>query len=105
LKEDLVEKHLVRRCGRLGVWAVKGETLGKGWPDRLLLAWPGRIAWVELKRPGIRKGRRRQELIRAALVKLGFTAVLCSTKEQVDEFLDKWGPYALPPGGSLDLPD
>jgi hypothetical protein len=89
VKEDTVERRLQRRCARapFTVLCVKGEPLGTGWPDRILLAYSGRIAFVELKRPGGLR-RRRQEIIGAMLRALGFECDVLDSLEAVDRFMD-----------------
>ena len=89
MKEDTVEKRLQRRCARapFTVLCVKAEVLGKGWPDRILLAYPGRVAFAELKRP---KGPRRprQIFIGALLRSLGFHCEFLDSLPGVDVFVD-----------------
>ncbi len=87
--EHAVESALVRGAKRRGALAIKAERLGKGFPDRLILAWRGRIAWVELKRPG---GvlRRRQSIIAKILRRLGFEVYCLSSIEEVETWLDEW---------------
>ncbi len=87
--EKSVESALVRGVKKRRAIAPKGEKLGKGWPDRIVLAYPGRIAFVELKRIGgtIRK---RQKLIGKLLRSLGFTVVYLFTVEDVEVWLNEW---------------
>jgi hypothetical protein len=89
VKEETVERRLQRRCARapFTVLCVKGEPLGKGWPDRILLAYPGRVAFAELKRP--RGPRRpRQQIIAALLRSLGFQCDFLDSLRAVDQFMD-----------------
>ena len=93
MRELNVEQYLQRRCKRSSytILCVKGEPLGNGWPDRVLLAYPKQIAFVELKRPqGFRA--RRQMFVRAMLKTLGFPCEFLDTKESVDKFMD-WFEY------------
>ena len=87
--EKNVEDALVRGVRKRRGIAPKAEKLGKGWPDRIVLAYPGRIAFVELKRTGgtIRK---RQKLIGKLLRRLGFTVVYLFTIEEVEAWLNEW---------------
>lgn len=68
---------------------VKGERLGKGWPDRIVLAWPRKIAFVELKRLDGKMGRR-QKAIRKLLISLGFDFYCLYTREEVENWLSEW---------------
>jgi hypothetical protein len=87
--ETAVESALVGGAKKHGAITPKGELLGKGWPDRIVLSYPGRIAFVELKRP---KGpsRRRQTIIRGILRRLGFTVVRLNSRPEVEAWLDEW---------------
>ena len=69
--------------------APKCERIGKGWPDRVVLAREGRIAFVELKRPDGRLGVR-QRLIAKMLEALGFDVFCLYTKEEVETWLEGW---------------
>lgn len=70
-------------------FTMKGERLGKGWPDRIVFAGKGRIAFIELKRPDIGpKGlRRRQYVIGGILRLLGFDVHCLWTKGRVENWL------------------
>ncbi len=97
MRELNVEQHLQRRCkrARYPILCIKGEALGKGWPDRILLAYPKQIAFVELKRPRGFRGSR-QVYVRALLKSLGFPCEFIDTKESVDAFMD-WFIYKTAP--------
>jgi hypothetical protein len=90
LLEKSVEDALVAgvKCHK-PAFTMKGERLGKGWPDRIVFAWKGRIAFIELKRPDVgRKGlKRRQSVIGGMLRLLGFDVYCLWTKEQVEKWL------------------
>ena len=49
--ESSLEARLYRHCKRLGAECIRVERIGKGWPDRLIIA-RGHYIWVELKRNG-----------------------------------------------------
>jgi hypothetical protein len=87
--ENRVESALVRGAKKRGVWAIKSERLLKGFPDRMLLAPGGRIAFVELKRPG-QKLRPLQALIQKMLRKLGFLAVKLDHPNEAETFFEEW---------------
>ena len=87
--EKSVESAFMRGVRKRKAIAPKCEKLGKGWPDRVILAFPGRICFIELKRPS-GKLRRRQAAIGRMLRALGFEWHCLYTKEAVKEFLDEW---------------
>ena len=88
--EKTVEEALVDGVkNHKPAFTMKGERLGKGWPDRIVFAPGGRLAFIELKRPDIGpKGlRTRQKVIGGMLRLLGFDVYVLWTKEQVEEWL------------------
>ncbi len=87
--ETSVENALVRGVKRRRAIAPKGERLGKGWPDRIVLAFPGRVAFVELKRPGGAL-RLRQHVIAKLLRRLGFDVYCLSSVAEVEAWLHEW---------------
>ncbi len=87
--ERAVEKHFVDLCQRYRILQLKAEALGKNWPDRLLLVPGGKIAWVELKRPG-QEQRPGQWFVCQMLRHLGFTFEKLDSIEAVDEFFTRW---------------
>lgn len=85
--ESSVESALVRGVKRhKPAFTMKGERLGKGWPDRIVFASKGRIAFIELKRPGGILARR-QNLIGKLLRRLGFEWQCLWTHKAVEEWL------------------
>ena len=89
MRELNIEQHLQRRCkrARITTLCIKGEALGKGWPDRIVLACWRQVAFIELKRP-LRFRASRQRFVRALLKSLGFYCEFLDSKEKVDEFMD-----------------
>jgi len=80
--ETVVENTLKRECKKRFAFCIKSETLTKGFPDRMVLAPSGKIAFVELKRPGT-KLMRAQRMWRQRLRILGFEAVKLDSPEEV----------------------
>ncbi len=68
---------------------VKAEKLCRGFPDRMLLAPGGRIAFVELKRPG-QKLKPAQKLVRKWLKGLGFLVTTLDTPQEAKDFFSEW---------------
>ena len=90
MQENSVESALVKGVkSHKPAFTMKGERLGKGWPDRIVFAPDARIAFIELKRPDIgEKGlRRRQKVICGILRLLGFEVHCLWTIKQVEEWL------------------
>ncbi len=87
--EGRVEKHLVDECLRLGIWPVKAESLGVGFPDRILFIPGGRIGLVELKAKNGRAGDA-QDWRHKFLTRLGFEPVFLNSIEAVDEYLSRF---------------
>jgi hypothetical protein len=87
--ESTVENALVRAVKRKKGKCPKGERLGKNWPDRIPLVSPGRVCFVELKRP---RGPTApgQILMGKVLQKLGFDYFRLYTLEAVEEWERDW---------------
>lgn len=97
--ESTVERRLVDAVRRRGWMAVKQGGAGiRGIPDRLIIM-PGRVAWVEVKRPGGRP-RTDQTIMMRRLTRLGQTVRVWDGTGDVDMFLDSLthGPDDLIPG-------
>ncbi len=86
MSEHAIEQHLVRQISARGAWCVKGENT-VGFPDRILLASHGRVAFVELKTPGGQNSVV-QKRVQRALRSLGFRVEVLWSREEVDEFLE-----------------
>lgn len=87
--EKQPEDELKREGKRRSIWTIKAERLCRGFPDRMLLASRGRVAFVELKRPG-QKLSPAQRLVRKWLKSLGFLVVMLDTPEAVKDFFSDW---------------
>lgn len=84
-----VESHFVKRVKALGGLVIKLNVTGTvGVPDRLVVL-PGGAVWlVELKRPGGRV-RPTQLAMLGRMVELGANVALLSSKEEVDDWVDR----------------
>jgi len=88
--EKSVEGECVRQAQRQGGLALKIILVGRiGFPDRTVLLPGGRIAFLELKRPG-KSPRKMQDWWLDELNRLGFAAAWCDTPEKVKTFFDEW---------------
>ncbi len=87
--EKAVENALTKGVKLRSGIAPKCEKIGKGWPDRVVLAWKARIAFVELKRPDGKLGTR-QRLIAKMLRALGFDVFCLYSVEEVEAWLEGW---------------
>lgn len=87
LKESVIERHFVRAVSARGGVAAKMTSPGmRGAPDRIVF-WPGgRIAFVELKRPG-RKPSPLQRRWHERLQSMGFRVYVIDSFEAIDEFI------------------
>ena len=84
--ERVVENYLVKRVAENGGEAVKFEARPSD-PDRLLLGRDGRVAFVEVKRPG---GKPRPGQVRrlAALRARGYLVRVIDSKDAVDALVE-----------------
>lgn len=86
LEKELETKFRVK-IKKAGGLALKFVSPGKaGVPDRMVLAPPGRIFFVEMKRPG-GKLRPLQKKVLADLRKLGFYACVIDSEDGIRDFL------------------
>lgn len=87
LLEKDVEKELRERTKQMGGKAYKFVSPGNsGVPDRIVVLPGGRIAFVELKRPG-GEARGLQKIQMQFLESMGFRTAVIDSKEQVIPFL------------------
>lgn len=88
-EKKLVEDYLVEQVAKRGGEAVKCEVPGqRGWPDRKVLSFPGRIFYVECKRPGKTSGAM-QRIRHRHLRALGFRVYVAASRAAVDRILRK----------------
>ena len=89
MREKEIEKKLVRAVKSMGGIAPKLVCPGfDGMPDRILLLPGGRIAFVEVKAPGIKPRplqRARHEMLR----RLGFKVYVLDDEGQIGGLLDE----------------
>ena len=86
--EKMVERKLLEETRKMGGMAFKFISPGNaGVPDRIVLMPGGRMAFVELKKPG---GRMRplQVKAEAKLESLGFRVYCLDSPEKIKEALD-----------------
>lgn len=88
--ERSVEDECNREAKRRGVMSLKIVALGRaGFPDRTLLARGGRVAFLELKRPG-EEPRKLQRWWLRKLREYGFPAGWTDTQQGVLDFFEEW---------------
>jgi len=85
IRENQIERYLVKRARELGGIAVKQIWQGRrGAPDRLVILPGGKMVFVECKAPG-RVCRPHQLREHERLRRLGVMVVVIDCKDQVDE--------------------
>ena len=83
MREKIIEHKLVQAVKRRGGIALKFVSPGfDGMPDRLVLLPGGKIAFVEVKRPG-EKPRPLQESRHGMLRRLGFQVFVLDDEGQI----------------------
>lgn len=89
--EKWLEKYLKARVADLGGVALKfSSQTSTGYPDRVCLMPGGHTLWVELKSTG-RKPTRLQQARHAQMLELGHYAVVCDSRESIDNVLATYG--------------
>jgi Holliday junction resolvase len=87
IRENIIERYLVRRVRELGGMAVKQVWQGRrGAPDRLVILPGGKMFFVECKAPG-QSCRPHQLREHDRLRKLGITVLVIDNKDFIDEVL------------------
>lgn len=94
MREDIlehdIEEYLVRRVKAVGGWPLKFVSPGtRGVPDRLLI-FPGRVIFVEVKRPG-KTSRKLQRAVQGKLIEYGQEVSTVATHVEVDLLLQAAG--------------
>lgn len=89
MKEQFLEKKLVKAVKENGGWALKFVSPGvSGVPDRLLLMPGGSAAFVEVKAPG-KKPRPLQIAQMNRLKKLGFPVFVLDDADQIQTIIEE----------------
>lgn len=94
--ERKLEGYFRDQVKAAGGWAIKFvPKYISGFPDRFVL-WKGaRVDFVELKRPGVRFGKRigekLQKLVHEKLKGFGFKVLIIDSKVKVDEYTKSRG--------------
>jgi hypothetical protein len=90
VRESVVERALVRAGEARGVLVLKLRILGRsGFPDRICLAPAGRVAFVELKRPG-EEPRPLQRRVHRLLRRRAFLVAVIDKPEDCEPFFAEW---------------
>ena len=109
MRESAVEKAFVDAVRKAGGEALKFTSQSRnGVPDRLVLFFSGKAAFVELKAPG-KQMRPLQRKRRKQLEALGFPVFCVDSMEQIQpaiKALEEWNPGApIPTGIGVQIPD
>ena len=89
MREKQIEEKLVKNVKELGGLCLKFSSPGTvGVPDRLLLLHKGRIAFVEVKRPG-EELRKIQVKRKKELEALGFKVYVLDEESKIGGILDE----------------
>ena len=109
MKERVVENAFVNAVRKAGGVAYKlTSQTADGMPDRLVLFFPAKCIFVELKAPGkiLRPLQRKR---RCQLMKLGFPVLCIDRVEQIEACIDailSWMPgEPFPEGIGAEVPD
>ena len=85
IRENIIERYLVKRIRELGGIAVKQIWHGRrGAPDRLVILPGGKMIFVECKAPG-QSCRPHQLREHDRLRRLGVTVLVIDDRDQIDE--------------------
>ena len=109
MREYVVENEFVRAVRKAGGVAYKLNSLtANGLPDRLVLFFPAKTVFVELKAPG-KQMRPLQRKRRHQLIKLGFPVLCIDRFSQIQPCIDAilaWTPgEPFPEGIGAHIPD
>lgn len=109
MREYVVENEFVKAVRNAGGVAYKLNSLTtNGLPDRMVLFFPGKCVFVELKAPG-KVMRPQQRKRRYQLQSLGFPVYCIDDFYQIQPFIDAikaWTPgEPFPEGIGADIPD
>ena len=89
MREYVVENEFVKAVRKAGGVAYKlTSQTANGLPDRLVLFFPAKTIFVELKAPG-KKPRPLQLARHKVLMNLGFRVYVIDSVEQIGEILDE----------------
>lgn len=89
MRERDIEEHLKEKIEKLGGLCMKWSSPGcTGVPDRIVFLPGGRVYFVELKRESGRV-RARQKVMIEKLMSLGCRAVVLSSLEEVEQFVQE----------------
>ena len=109
MREYVVENEFVKAVRKAGGVAYKLNSLtANGLPDRLVLFFPAKTVFVELKAPG-KQMRPLQRKRRYQLMKLGFPVLCIDRFSQIQPCIDAilaWTPgEPFPEGIGAHIPD
>lgn len=89
MREKQIEQKLVKATKDMGGIAPKFVSPGfDGMPDRIVLLPDGRMAFVEVKAPGV-KPRPLQQARHKLLRRLGFKVYILDDQQQIGGLLDE----------------
>ena len=109
MREYVIENEFVKAIRKAGGVAYKLNSLtANGLPDRLVLFFPAKTVFVELKAPG-KQMRPLQRKRRYQLQKLGFPVLCIDRFEQIKPAIDailSWTPgEPFPDGIGAEIPE
>ena len=109
MREYVVENEFVKAVRKAGGVAYKlTSQTANGLPDRLVLFFPAKTVFVELKAPG-KMMRPLQRKRRYQLMKLGFPVLCIDRMQQIKPFIEaalSWTPgEPFPEGIGAKIPD